>query len=157
MNPKLNIIFSTKTNRSFISIFTKNFGKLVTITLTLIIGALSMPKALAHGDDKPGPHGGAIQMPGPFHTELVVKSDKKIEIYLLDMDWANPTTESSKVELRHSLGKRSLNATCTADKDFFVCNFPSSINLTKGQFEVKATRNNITGNLAEYSLPIKKF
>lgn len=25
----------------------------------------------AHGEDHPGPHGGRIQMPGAFHTELI--------------------------------------------------------------------------------------
>ena len=40
----------------------------------------------AHGEDKPGPHGGYIRMPGSFHTE-VVKEKAGYRVYLLDINW----------------------------------------------------------------------
>jgi hypothetical protein len=127
------------------------FLKPMTIgTMVLMSGVF----AWGHGEDKPGPNGGYIQMPGAFHTELVPVSDKMLKIYLLDMEWKNPTITDSAVELRHSLGKRSLNAACKADKDHFVCEFPTAVDMKKGMLEIKPQRMKAKGNLASYKLPL---
>lgn len=113
---------------------------------------LATVKTWAHGEDKPGPHGGFISMPGAFHVELVPVSKNKVKAYLLDIDWKNPTVKDSSVEL----SRGQVNAKCTMDYDFFTCEFPKPVDLTKkGQIDVKATREKQIGNSVSYQLPLK--
>lgn len=126
-------------------------------SICTFLGLLVLPSmGFSHGEDKPGPHKGYIQMPGGFHTELVPISASRMHVYLLDLEWKNPLIENSSVELRHSFGKRSLNAKCSAAKDHFVCEFPDKVNMKKGQIDVKATRDHAAGNIAIYNLPLKR-
>ena len=57
----------------------------------------------AHGEDRPGPHGGIIRMPGAFHTELRPKSNREFELFLLDMKWGEPSVAQSSVEAASKL------------------------------------------------------
>lgn len=119
----------------------------------LLLSLLITAQVWAHGEDKPGPHGGYISMPGAFHVELLPVSASQMKIYLLDAHWTNPTVEDSRVEL--SAGKKNA-AKCVAAKDHFVCNFAAPLDLQKGEVTVNATRENQKGNAAKYPLPLKR-
>jgi len=118
----------------------------------LIIGLMILTgiQVWAHGEDKPGPHGGFISMPGAFHVELVPISDRELKVYLLDMHWKNPTIKNSTVEI----SMESTSATCAAKKDHFVCQF-STVLRKAGELKVNATREMQIGNTVKYALPLK--
>ncbi len=135
--------------------FIKNLFK--TAQLCLVGLFLSSSSSYGHGEDKPGPHKGFIQMPGAFHIELVPVSNTEFKVYLLDIEWKNPIVKNSEVQMRHSFGKRSFNAACkpaTPEADYFSCVFPEKINTKRGNIEIKATRDSAAGNLASYKLPL---
>lgn len=98
--------------------------------------------ALAHGDDKPGPHGGKIDMPGAFHTEIV-KKENGFLVYLLDMDFANPSVKDSQVQATLKSAGKTQTLVCKTEKDYFFCTarVPKS-----GELSVKATREKAAGN-----------
>lgn len=119
--------------------------------LSLIITTIAVFSTIAfsHGEDKPGPHGGFIKMPGAFHTEVVVVSKHQVKVYLLDMDWKNPTTEKSSVMVN--------NVNCKPDDKAFTCDLGKKVDLhKKGKLEVKATRQEQQGNMATYELPLNR-
>ena len=49
--------------------------------LFLMAMLVSSILAFAHGEDKPGPHGGHIKMPANFHTEVIASEDGSFHIY----------------------------------------------------------------------------
>ena len=129
------------------------FNKFI-ILLTLSVVFISS-MALAHGEDKPGPHQGHIRMPGAFHTELVSAGLDEIKIYLLDISFKNPVTKQSKVNLRLKQGISETEAECTVSQDFFSCKFPKEYKLDRGTLEVKASRLGSSGTTVRYELPLK--
>lgn len=119
---------------------------------------LTLPLApllsLAHGEDKPGPHGGEIRMPGAFHTEAILSGKNAVRIYLLDLHWQNPTVKNSRVEARFSGGQKG-TAACKKEKDAFLCTFGKGVNLGQaGKLEIKATRDKQEGVAVEYETPL---
>lgn len=108
-------------------------------------------EAFGHGEDKPGPQGGHIRMPGAFHTELLIEGQDKVKVFLLDMEWKNPTTKNSNLEVR--LGEDK--ATCTAEAEAYLCSWTKKVNLKKGKLVVLANREGLQGNEAVYDLPLK--
>lgn len=111
--------------------------------------------AFAHGEDKPGPHNGFIQMPGAFHTEVLPSESNTLKVYLLDIEWKNPSTVNSSLMVTHK-AKKSVKAKCVAEEDHYVCSFPKNINLNKkAKLLVEAKRENQKGNTATYNLPLK--
>lgn len=109
----------------------------------------------AHGEDKEGPHGGFIKMPGAFHTEVLVEEKNSIRVYLLDMEWKNPSTTNSKVSL--ALGdKAGTKAQCEIKENYYQCRFPGSIDLNKkGTLKLSAQREGKEGVMVSYHLPLK--
>ncbi len=120
----------------------------------LIVGLLLPTVALAHGEDQPGPHGGSIRMPGAFHTEVLINKDKSIQVYLLDMNFKNPTTKDSKVGVRIENKKKVSTFECAPMDDHFHCHSEDKSPLA-GQLIVEATREKAVGNEAVYDLPLK--
>lgn len=113
------------------------------------------PLIRAHGEDKPGPHGGFIRMPGAFHTEVILTAPNTVQIYLLDLEWKNPTVKDSSVQVTLQMKKKS-NGICEAQADFFICRFDSSVDLkNKGALIVQATRDKQVGQPMTYPLPLK--
>ncbi|MFZ3231520.1 MAG: hypothetical protein WA160_15035 [Pseudobdellovibrio sp.] len=111
--------------------------------------------AFAHGEDKLGPNGGYVRMPGAFHTELVPVNSNKFKVYLLDIEWKNPTLTGAKVDI-YLKGKPMKKATCEIKENYFLCNFPSKINMTKkGELKVIAEREGKIGAEVTYHLPFK--
>lgn len=116
---------------------------------------ISTLMAFAHGEDRLGPHGGFIRMPGAFHTELVPDGANKLKVYLLDVNWKNPSVKDSSIKLRH--GNKGELAKCTVGSGlFYVCEFSRKINLSKaGKLVVHSQRESQKGVKVEYELPLK--
>jgi hypothetical protein len=108
----------------------------------------------AHGEDKPGPHGGYIRMPGTFHTEVVPNGKKSIKIYLVDLNFKNPATLSSKIKGWIKQNDKSSDIVCEAKRDFFKCELPVGFSLENGLLEVTANRMGASGVPVQYKLPL---
>lgn len=108
----------------------------------------------AHGEDKAGPHGGYIQMPGAFHTELVPRGGDVVDIYLIDLHFQNATTKNSAVSVlwKGSDGQKKL--VCQPNKVLaFRCQGVKIDGV--GRLLVDATREAVKGNQVEYNMPLK--
>lgn len=79
--------------------------------------------AYAHGEDKAGPNGGFIRMPGAFHTEIVQIEKDKAKVYLLDMNWQSPSVKDAKVEVK--LGTKATLQCQAKEESYFLCLFPN--------------------------------
>lgn len=111
--------------------------------------------AFAHGEDKYGPHGGFIRMPGAFHTELVPVGKNKLKVFLLDIQWKNPSVVKSSVEISFK-GNSATKAKCEVQENYYQCDFPNTIDLTKkGELKVVAQREEQKGMEVSYPLPLK--
>ena len=123
-----------------------------TSLMTLILGTGA---AHAHGEDKPGPNSGFIRMPGAFHTEVIPLAPNKLKVYLLDINWKNPTVSNSSLRVSLKLEKTS-KAKCVVKENYYICEFPKGVDLTKkGELSVEAKRENQKGNKVSYELPLK--
>lgn len=122
-----------------------------------IFAALILLTATAwgHGEERPGPHGGFIRMPGSFHTEIVPTGKDKIKVYLLDMNWENPSVRDSSVTASWS-GKKRLVARCVQEKDFFTCTFAPGFDSKSGELRIEARREGQSGKPALYALPLDR-
>jgi hypothetical protein len=110
--------------------------------------------AFAHGEDRPGPNGGYIRMPGGYHTEVVVSGKNRLKVYLLDINWKNPTVKDSSVKVSFA-GAKPSSTDCTAAKDHFVCELPKNTNLTvSGTLTLSSRRAKQAGVDATYALPL---
>lgn len=111
--------------------------------------------ALAHGEDKYGPNGGFVRMPGAFHAEVVVDGTHKLKVYLLDIQWKNPSILKSSVKINYK-GKSKAMAECAAVENYFSCSFPATVDLTKkGELKLMAEREEQKGMEVTYKLPLK--
>lgn len=107
----------------------------------------------AHGEGTPGPHGGAIQMPGNYHTEVLMGEGNIIKVYLLDLQFKNPTTESSYVRLILIKDNKKRPVTCLTRADYFQCRIKKD--LSSGELSVISQRKGIKGSEVKYKLPLK--
>jgi len=125
------------------------------LLVTIIL--LSSKVLFAHGEDKNGPHGGFVRMPGAFHTELVVDGKSKFKVYLLDIDWKNPSVVKADVQATYKNSKKiSYKATCQIQNNFYTCDFPQKVNLKqKGELVIMAQREEQKGMEVSYKLPLK--
>ncbi|MGZ5279385.1 MAG: hypothetical protein ACXWC9_05560 [Pseudobdellovibrionaceae bacterium] len=130
-------------------IFQRIYFFSVLIALLLAFAAQS---SNAHGGDKPGPHGGQIEMPGAFHTEVVADADG-FKVYLLDIKFENPSVKDSSVRVELKSDQTRVSSACEKRLDYFFCR--TGKNVSKGTLVVKAVRENAKGNDANYSLPLK--
>ena len=107
--------------------------------------------AFAHGEDKPGPHGGYIRMPGNFHTE-VLQDKRNLKVYLLDAEWKNPSVSNSSVKM--TVNGKPLE--CRAEGNLFICPLLPNTDLKrKGKLVLEAKREGSVGNPVTYALPLK--
>lgn len=109
--------------------------------------------AWSHGEEKPGPHGGHIKMPGAFHTELILGEDQSAHIYLLDMNFKNATTKDSKMKIIARFKKTEVPFNCSVMKDHFHC-VPTKKYEKNSEIIVQAVREKAVGNEAVYKLPL---
>lgn len=123
------------------------------LALGLLLFAISIS---AHGSDKPGPHGGKIQMPGPFHTEILNYQDKGFKVYLLDMNFENPVSKNSSVKAKIKTKEKEISLTCTPHPDHFYCEKNSSNIKNEVELSILAERNFAKGIEIKYQLPLKE-
>jgi len=129
-----------------------------------------MVVAHSHGEDKLGPHGGFIKMPGAYHVEVVPAGSDKLKVFLLDMDWKNPVVDNSQLKIEyvnkvamgvnthsyaHTLSAKLL--TCNVQKNYYLCQLPQGADLksTDSELSVESTRKGQKGLKVAYSLPLK--
>lgn len=125
----------------------------LTTALTLLLPIT----AWSHGEDKPGPHNGHIRMPGAFHTELVLGKNSDAHVYLLDMEFKNPTIKDSSVQMKARSGKKEVTYKCEImGSNHFHCT-PGEKVPAKAELIVQATREKAVGNEAVYQLPLPKL
>lgn len=126
------------------------------LIISLLISSLFGLTALAHGEDKPGPHGGHIRMPANFHTEVVPDKDGSFHIYLLDMQFKEPIVKKSSVKAFVLNGKKKSSLKCKVMADHFHC--VGAAPGSSGNLVIKAKRNGTKASMdAKYELPIKPF
>ncbi|MFM6928261.1 MAG: hypothetical protein ACKOX6_07340 [Bdellovibrio sp.] len=126
------------------------------IILALFLSPLSV---FAHGEEQAGPHGGHIRMPGNFHTEMEIDSVQGAHIYLLDINFKNPTIKDSSIEAKfYPKGKgAAVTYKCgLMGGDHFHC-VPQGKIKGLGQLKIKAVREKAVGNEVIYDLPLKPF
>ncbi len=123
---------------------------------SILFAVLSFLTSLAwgHGEEKLGPHGGYIKMPGAFHTELVLDGSHKAKVYLLDFEWKNPSVRDSTVVLTlHGRGR--VKANCAKKDDHYACEFSPIVDLgKKGALVLEAEREKQKGQSVRYELPL---
>lgn len=126
----------------------------ILIKISIII-FLAGSIATAHGEDKPGPHGGYVRMPANFHTEVVVNQDGSFKIYLLDMQFQNPTVKNSQIKAYIKNTNKKLNLKCNVNgADHFLCTGAKA--QKSGSLIIKAKRDGVTAAMnAEYKFPFK--
>jgi hypothetical protein len=125
------------------------------LIMTAVITGFWSSLAWAHGEDRPGPHGGAIRMPGAFHTELVLLAKGEFKVYLLDVNFKNPSTTKSELQVQY-LDKVSAKADCQIQENlYYLCKLPQTVDFTKkGELRVVATREGQGGAEVVYPLPL---
>jgi hypothetical protein len=123
-----------------------------------VIGLLMLSSVTVwgHGENQPGPHGGVIRMPGAYHTEALLGGKNQLKVYLLDMQFKNPSTLNSSLSVVYE-GKKKLKMTCTPQEDlFFLCALPKNIDMTKkGKLTLNSQREGQRGIAVSYDLPLK--
>jgi hypothetical protein len=123
-----------------------------TLLMTLILGE---GVVYAHGEDKLGPNGGFIRMPGAFHTEILPLGANKLKVYLLDINWKNPSVSNSSLSVTLN-SKKIPKDKCQIKEKYYLCEFPKGVDLTKkGELSIEAQRENQKGNKVSYELPLK--
>jgi hypothetical protein len=112
--------------------------------------------AWGHGEDKPGPNGGFIRMPGPYHTEIVPLGTNKIKVFLLDINWKNPSVQKSTLSIDHR-SQTNVKADCVIkDSISYLCSFPKDVDITKkGKLIVNSQREGQKGMETSYDLPLR--
>ena len=124
--------------------------KILVTALSLLLSA----NAFSHGEDKLGPNGGYIRMPGAFHTEVVELNPNQIRVYLLDINFKNPTLADSELKIT-TKAKKLIRAKCKAEEKSYLCDFPKSMSLKRsGRLLVTATRAGQKGVPVSYLLPL---
>ena len=109
--------------------------------------------AFAHGEDKPGPNSGYIRMPGAYHTEIIQDGKSALKVYILDLQFKNPSTDQNKLEISHS---SKVKATCEPKDNYYQCTFPETVDLSKkGNLTVASQRKDQVGMVVSYPLPLK--
>lgn len=110
----------------------------------------------AHGEDKLGPHGGYVRMPGAFHIEVSIQQ-KTLFVYLLDMAWKNPTIQASSIQVQLKDRGEVKTLSCVANVDHFTCPWPSNKDTKRGQLVVSGHRGTYPPGTATYQLPLQLY
>lgn len=122
----------------------------VSFTLSLLLTSA----CLAHGEDKPGPHHGAISMPGDYHVEVIPDKDA-LHVMLLDVNFKNPTVLNSSIKVKIKHGRNAYVLRCESMDNYFSCPVSSKILAQNGTLHIESERQQAEGAPVEYSLPLK--
>lgn len=113
--------------------------KLIIILVAVLLNA----KAFAHGEDKPGPHGGKIEMAKNVHTEVNADKDGSFHIFLLDGNIENPTVKNSSIEATIKSTKKDIKLNCSVmGGTHFHCKSKDA-RPTEGKLLLKVKRDNV--------------
>lgn len=113
--------------------------KLIIILVAVFLNA----KAFAHGEDKPGPHGGKIEMAKNVHTEVNADKDGSFHIFLLDGNVENPTVKNSSLEATIKSAKKDIKLNCSVmGGTHFHCKSKEP-RPTEGKLLLKAKRDSV--------------
>ncbi|MDZ4726091.1 MAG: hypothetical protein SH817_08035 [Leptospira sp.] len=123
---------------------------------TAIFLSVAISPLFAHGEHKPGPHGGEIRMPGAFHTEVSSYKDLGFKVYLLDINFENPISKDSYVQGKVLSKGKEIALKCSTHPDHFYCEFPKGISLNEGELILSPTRAGNKGAEAKYKLPLNE-
>jgi len=93
-------------------------------------------------------------MPGGFHTEVKIQKNE-LKVYLLDINWKNPTTKNSGLNAEYINGVLRDSLVCKVQKSEFTCLLPSGFRSENGKLLITANRDGMKGGVAEYLLPLK--
>lgn len=126
------------------------------IFFALSMMALFTEVSFAHGGDKPGPHGGYVEMPGAFHTEVVPEKNGAYRVYLSDIEFKNPVVANSEVKLWLKTASKKFEFDCKAEATSFLCSTEEKVSSPK-ELSVVAKREGAQGNEARYPLPFKAW
>lgn len=110
----------------------------------------------AHGEHKPGPHGGEIRMPGAFHTEVSSYQNLGFKVYLLDINFENPSTYKSSVSGKIVANGRDYNLKCSSHPDHFYCEIPKGSSVKEGELILSPIKDGNKGAEAKYKLPLRE-
>jgi hypothetical protein len=127
-------------------------GSFLKLSLVLFLFFTSIGHS--HGEDKLGPNGGYIRMPGAFHTEVVMDGSNKMRVYLLDMNWKNSSVKDSALEVTVMQSNQTNKGICVIVDNYYSCELPEGFNLKPGTMKVKAQRKKLKGT-AVYELPLQ--
>lgn len=123
---------------------------------TFALMVLSARISWGHGENQPGPHGGFIRMLGAFHSEILPVGNGQFKVFLLDINWKNPSVKNSTLELNH-FEKKKVKATCEPKEElYFICSFPKNLDVTKkGSLLLLGQREGQKGQEVSYHLPLR--
>jgi len=127
---------------------------IMSFLIICILQSAGAELALAHGEDKPGPHGGIIRMPASYHSEIVPRTDSSFQVYLLDIQFKNPLVDESSVRavVKHEGSKVELS--CLVQEDHFVCETTGDTKLQSGILALVTIRQGVTGSNQFFELPL---
>ncbi|PJZ84020.1 hypothetical protein [Leptospira harrisiae] len=129
----------------------KNFIKLAVLVLFI-----SLNQMAAHGEHKPGPHGGVIRMPGAFHTEVLPYQNLGFKVYLLDINFENPTSKNSKLRAKVISNGMEIPLKCSDHPDHFYCEIPNGKSVLEGELILSPEWNMQKGADVKYKLPLSE-
>lgn len=115
---------------------------------------LSLQQISAHGEHKPGPHGGQIRMPGAFHTEVLPYQNIGFKIYLLDINFENPTSKNSKLFGKIVSKGKEFPLKCFNHQNHFYCEIPKGSSMEEGDLILSPEWNFQKGADVKYKLPL---
>ncbi|MCW7482797.1 hypothetical protein [Leptospira kanakyensis] len=124
------------------------------IKLTIFLTLLSSQQMAAHGEHKPGPHGGLISMPGAFHTEVLPYQNLGFKVYLLDINFENPTSKNSKLRGKVVSKGKEFPLKCTNHPDHFYCEIPKGSSVNEGELILSPEWNFQKGADVKHKLPL---
>lgn len=125
------------------------------VKLAVLVFLVSANQMAAHGEHKPGPHGGAIRMPGAFHTEVLPYQNLGFKVYLLDINFENPTSKIRSYKVRlYQMEKNSLEN--TGHPDHFYCEIPKGSSILEGELILSPEWNFQKGAEVRYKLPLSE-
>ncbi len=127
----------------------KNYLYILTIFLISL-------NSFSHGENKPGPNGGFIRMPGIFHTEVVPdKMSDSFHLFLLDLAFKNPTVKNSSVEvLLEQPRNKKVKFSCEVmESNHFYCKPEMVYSKDVGTLILRVKRDGAFG-IAKYNFPL---
>ncbi len=118
---------------------------------------LAIQPVVAHGEHKPGPNGGVIRMPGAFHTEVLPYKNLGFKVYLLDINFENPTSKNSNVGATIVNAGKEVRLQCSGHPDHFYCELPKGASLAEGELHLSPVWKGQKGAEVKYNLPLKEI